>query len=53
MKITELTNKELKKAFEATEKMLGPDSYEIRVLKQEIQRRKRMRKSEVKNKQHD
>lgn len=39
MRIEDMTIRELTKALAATEKMLGPDAYEVRVLRRELDRR--------------
>lgn len=40
MKLSEMSTRELKRALRATERMTGPDSYEVRVLRAELVRRR-------------
>jgi hypothetical protein len=43
MKLNELSTIEIKRMGDATEKTLGPDCYEVRVLRAELSRRKHKR----------
>lgn len=40
MKINQLSNRELRRALRATERATGPDSYEVRVFRRELARRR-------------
>ncbi len=39
MRIQDMTIRELTKALEATEKLLGPEAYAVQVLRRELNRR--------------